>query len=107
MIDTFTAVLTLLADEPRNTGPEFGKATPLGLLVTVALLVGTFALVWSMNRHLRKLPESFDPQHPEPDQDADEGTVDGSVDSAPDHAAPDVPDHAPGPKGQPREPGTG
>lgn len=76
MIDTLTAVMTLLAaDEPRNTGPEFGKATPLGLLITVALLVGTFALVWSMNRHLRKLPESFDREHPEPDQAADDGTV--------------------------------
>lgn len=75
MIDTLTAVVTLLADEPRNTGPEFGKAAPFGLLITVVLLVGTFALVWSMNRHLRNLPESFDPEHPEPDQEADEGTV--------------------------------
>lgn len=81
MIDTLTAVVTLLADEPRNTGPEFGKATPLGLLVTVALLIGTFALVWSMNRHLRKLPESFDREHPEPDQAADEGTADGDDDA--------------------------
>ncbi|WP_454791592.1 hypothetical protein [Mycolicibacterium lutetiense] len=104
MIDTLTAVITLLADEPRNTGPEFGKATPLGLLVTVALLIGTFGLVWSMNRHLRKLPESFDREHPEPDQAADEGTVentdtdtdDGAVNRAPD-------DH----QGQPREPGSG
>ncbi len=39
------------------------------------LLVGTFALVWSMNRHLKKLPESFDPEHPEPDQAVDEGTA--------------------------------
>ncbi|CQD17512.1 hypothetical protein A5731_17005 [Mycolicibacterium conceptionense] len=98
MIDTLTAVVTLLADEPRNTGPEFGKATPLGLLVTVALLVGTFALVWSMNRHLRKLPESFDREHPEPDQAADEGTAEGdenAVNSTPDD------------QGQSREPGGG
>ena len=27
-----------------------------------------------MNRHLKKLPESFDPQHPEPDQAVDDGT---------------------------------
>ncbi|MGV0811854.1 hypothetical protein ABQF34_07795 [Mycolicibacterium boenickei] len=88
MIDTLTAVVTLLAaDEPRNTGPEFGKATPLGLLITVALLVGTFALVWSMNRHLRKLPESFDPQHPEPDQAADDGTVEGVDGGKPDKPA--------------------
>lgn len=100
MIDTLTAVVTLLADEPRNTGPEFGKATPLGLLVTVALLVGTFALVWSMNRHLRKLPESFDPQHPEPDQAADEGTVDGAGDGVVNGTPEDQ-------QGQSREPGGG
>jgi hypothetical protein len=28
-----------------------------------------------MNRHLKKLPESFDPQHPEPDQAVDDGTI--------------------------------
>ena len=99
MIDTLTAVVTLLADEPRNTGPEFGKATPLGLLITVALLVGTFALVWSMNRHLRRLPESFDPQHPEPDQAADEGTVD---------IEPDAPADGPAEQqSRPGEPGPG
>lgn len=101
MIDTLTAVITLLADEPRNTGPEFGKATPLGLLVTVALLIGTFALVWSMNRHLRKLPESFDREHPEPDQAADEGTADGAADG---EAVENVADDH---QSQPREPGSG
>ncbi|MGV9803221.1 hypothetical protein ACWDTP_34715 [Mycobacterium sp. NPDC003449] len=75
MIDTLTTVVTLLADEPRNTGPEFGKAAPFGLLITVLLLVGMFGLVWSMNRHLRNLPESFDRENPEPDQEADDGTV--------------------------------
>ena len=53
--------LGLLADEaPRNTGPDFGKASPFGLAIVVLLLIGTFALVWSMNRHLRKVPKSFD-----------------------------------------------
>ncbi len=61
MNDIALMVLTLLAqDEPRETGPEFGKASPFGLLVVVLLLIGTFLLVRSMNRHLRKLPESFD-----------------------------------------------
>ena len=41
----------------------------------VILLIGTFLLVWSMNRHLKKLPESFDREHPEPDQAVDDGTV--------------------------------
>ena len=39
------------------------------------LLLATFLLVWSMNKQLKKLPESFDPESPEPDQAADEGTV--------------------------------
>ncbi|HEX4587999.1 MAG TPA: hypothetical protein VH185_08540 [Mycobacterium sp.] len=63
----------LLADDaPRNTGPDFGKASPFGLVVVVLLLIGTFLLVWSMNRHLRKLPKSFDSDNPEPDHALDE-----------------------------------
>jgi len=65
----------LSQQEPRDTGPDFGKASPFGLLVIVVLLVATFLLVWSMNRHLKRLPESFDPEHPEPDQAIDDGTV--------------------------------
>jgi hypothetical protein len=69
--DTLMLAIGLLADDaPRNTGPDFGKASPFGLIIIVLLLIGTFLLVRSMNRHLRKLPESFD--HPEPDQTADE-----------------------------------
>ena len=76
MTDTLFAVVLLLAeDPPKNTGPEFGKASPLGLVVVVLLMIGTFLLVWSMNRQLKKLPESFDEQHPEPDQAVDDGTV--------------------------------
>ncbi|MDX1870524.1 hypothetical protein SBI67_00175 [Mycolicibacterium sp. 120266] len=76
MTDTLLLVAGLLADDgPRDTGPDFGKASPLGLVVVVLLMVGTFALVWSMNRHLKRLPDSFDPDHPEPDQAIDEGTA--------------------------------
>lgn len=57
-VELMTAVLA--QDGPRQTGPDFGKASPFGLIVVVLLLIGTFALVWSMNRHLRRLPESFD-----------------------------------------------
>jgi hypothetical protein len=68
--DVALTIIGLLAqDPPRDTGPEFGKASPFGLLVIVLLLVGTFLLVWSMNRHLRKLPKSFD----EPDEPIDDG----------------------------------
>jgi len=75
-----TFAMTLLADAPRQSGPDFGKASPAGLVVTLLLLIAVVALVWSMNKHLRRLPESFDPEHPEPDQAVDDGTV-GGVDS--------------------------
>ena len=84
MIDLLTVTASVLADAPpRNTGPDFGKASPVGLVIVVVLLIGTFLLVWSMNRHLKKLPPSFDPDHPEPDQAVDEGTVDLDTESAP------------------------
>ncbi|MET8798890.1 hypothetical protein ABZV91_21075 [Nocardia sp. NPDC004568] len=68
----------LLAQTPGTpTGPEFGKASPLGLAIVLILLAGTFLLVRSMNKHLKNLPETFEPEHPEPDQEADEGTEPG------------------------------
>ncbi len=74
MNDVALTIIGLLAqDPPRQTGPDFGKASPFGLLVIVLLLIGTFGLVWSMNRHLRKLPKSFD----EPDERPDEHPGDG------------------------------
>ena len=77
MTDVVLAIAGVMADEtPRDTGPDFGKASPFGLLIVVLLMIATFFLVWSMNKHLRKLPQSFDRQRPEPDQALDEGTVD-------------------------------
>ncbi len=74
MNDIALTIVTLLAqDPPRQTGPDFGKASPFGLLVLVLLLIGTFLLVWSMNRHLKKLPKSFD----EPDESAGQPVEDG------------------------------
>jgi hypothetical protein len=58
--------MSVLADAPKNSGPDFGKASPIGLLIVVILLICVFALVWSMNRHLKKLPESFDAEPVEP-----------------------------------------
>ena len=94
----WSATARLLADDtPKNTGPDFGKASPFGLVIVIVLFIGTVLLVWSMNKQLKKLPESFDPEHPEPDQAVDDGTVD--VDSAEPVPEPGTPD------GAPREPG--
>jgi hypothetical protein len=67
-------LVAVIADAPHNHGPDFGKASPVGLLVVVLLLIATILLIRSMNRQLRKVPKTFDPEHPEPDQAADEGT---------------------------------
>jgi hypothetical protein len=77
-------LLRVIADAPHNHGPDFGKASPVGLLVVVLLLIATLLLLRSMNRQLKKVPPSFDPKHPEPDQAADEGT--DTVGEGPDHA---------------------
>lgn len=55
-------------------GPEFGKASPIGIPVVLLLLIATVLLIRNMNKHIKNLPESFDAEHPEPDQLADEGT---------------------------------
>jgi hypothetical protein len=87
--DALAIAVGLLAQEPRDTGPDFGKASPVGLVIVVMLLLGTFFLVWSMNRHLKKLPESFDRDHPEPDQAVDDGTAgaDSGVETKPDNGS--------------------
>ncbi|BCK53339.1 hypothetical protein [Nocardia wallacei] len=73
-------IVTLLAQPATNpTGPEFGKASPLGLVIVLLLLAGTVLLIRSMNKHIKRLPAEFSPEHPEPDQEADEGTDPGAV----------------------------
>ena len=68
--------LSVLAEDgPRNTGPDFGKASPFGLLVIVLLLLGPIVLVWSMNRRLKNIPDSFDTD------EAESGT--GAAESGP------------------------
>ncbi|MGV0990769.1 MAG: hypothetical protein ACOYB7_00815 [Mycobacterium sp.] len=57
----------LLAEDPVNTGPDFGKASPVGLTIVVLLLIAVLLLGWSMNRQLKKVPASFD----EPEAEAE------------------------------------
>jgi hypothetical protein len=84
VIHLHLAAFAVLGDGgPHNSGPDFGKASPFGLLVVVLLLISLLFLVRSMNRHLKKLPESFDPQHPEPDQAVDDGTIHRHPDDRP------------------------
>ena len=90
-------LFTVIADgAPHHNGPDFGKASPLGLLVVVLLLIATMFLLRSMNKQLKKVPESFDPQHPEPDQAADDGTDTQAPEQADDPKRPPGPDDEPG-----------
>ncbi|MFD6857311.1 hypothetical protein ACFWCF_08220 [Rhodococcus sp. NPDC060090] len=78
-----TLAIEVLAQAPA--GPEFGKASPLGLALVLLLLVAIVLLIWNMNKRLSNLPETFEPESPEADQAADEGTDRGAAvaDAAP------------------------
>lgn len=41
-------------------GEDFGKSSPVGLLVLILFLIAVAFLVRSMTKHLKRLPESFD-----------------------------------------------
>jgi hypothetical protein len=57
--------MTELAGLLAEQAPEdVGKSGPLGLLLTVVLLVAVAFLVRSMTGHLKKIPTSFDPPEP-------------------------------------------
>jgi len=43
---------------------DVGKSGPLGLLLTVILLIAVAFLVKSMTKHLKRIPASFDPVEP-------------------------------------------
>lgn len=46
---------------PPGKGPEFGNASPIGLVVVLLLLIATVVLIRSMSKRIRRLPESFGP----------------------------------------------
>ncbi|MGM1063409.1 hypothetical protein [Saccharothrix sp. Mg75] len=46
--------------DPGGQQEDFGKSSPLGLLLLVLFFIAVFFLVRSMNKHLKKLPASFD-----------------------------------------------
>jgi hypothetical protein len=58
------AVALVLAQDPApppDKGPEFGEASPVGLVVILLLGIATVFLIRSMTKRLRRLPASFDP----------------------------------------------
>jgi hypothetical protein len=51
----------LLAAAGDQLPEDVGKSGPLGLLLTVLLLIAVAFLVRSMSRHLKRIPPSFEP----------------------------------------------
>lgn len=65
-------------EEPGGRGEDFGKSSPVGLLVILLFFVAVAFLVRSMTKHLKRVPESFDP--PE-EKAADQPVENGDADS--------------------------
>ena len=45
---------------PPGQGEEFGKASPVALVVILALALVTIVLIRSMSKRIRRLPASFE-----------------------------------------------
>ncbi len=58
------AVVVTQAQPPApgsDRGEEFGKTSPIALVVILLLAIATVVLIRSMTKRLRNVPESFDP----------------------------------------------
>ena len=53
--------VAVLAAAGEQVPEDVGKSGPLGLLLTVLLLIAVVLLVRSMTTHLKRVPPSFDP----------------------------------------------
>ena len=56
------SVWSVVAAADEQLPEDVGKAGPIGLLLIVLLLIATAFLVKSMNRHLKRVPRSFEPE---------------------------------------------
>jgi hypothetical protein len=56
------------APDPGGQGEDFGKAAPVGLVVLLLFFLAVALLVRSMNKHLRRIPKSFDDDGDKPPQ---------------------------------------
>ncbi len=84
---TDTTPMVLVQAQPPTTnnepnggrGADFGKSSPVGLLVMLLFLIAVAFLVRSMTKHLKRVPESFDPPADEPaESDEKPKTTNGS-----------------------------
>ena len=57
-------------DAPGGQGEDFGKSSPVGLVLIILFFLAVALLVRSMNKHLRRVPESFDPPRERSEDDS-------------------------------------
>jgi hypothetical protein len=74
-------------NEDGGRGADFGKSSPVGLLVLLLFFIAVAFLVRSMTKHLKRVPASFDkPEDASAESEPTESPAD-SADSASDSAA--------------------
>jgi hypothetical protein len=84
VIPASVAIVLAQAQPPApgsDRGEEFGKTSPIALVVILLLGVATVLLIRSMNKRLRNVPESFDPPEETTAEDgaaAEEPTTSGA-----------------------------
>ncbi len=79
-------------NEPGGRGADFGKSSPVGLVVLILFFIAVAFLVRSMTKHLKRVPASFDPPESpgKPDSDpASDSPRDSAADPTADSAAED------------------
>lgn len=69
-------------------GEDFGKSTPLGLLLLVLFLIAVAFLIRSMSKHLKRVPQSFTDEADEsaPDEEESAEAWEAAQSSAQDNA---------------------
>ena len=76
LVDHVVGTATVLAQNPTpppGQGEEFGKASPIALVVILLLAVATALLVRNMSKRIKRLPASFDTDPGPEDQDNPKG----------------------------------
>ena len=66
--------------DPGGQQEDFGKSSPLGLLILVLFFIAVVFLVKSMSKHLKKLPASFDEPEAGNKPEAKAGNGNGAAD---------------------------
>jgi hypothetical protein len=81
LVDAVPAVVAQIAvpvqdpAPPPGKGDEFGKASPIALVVILMLALATILLIRGMSKRIRRLPASFEPA--EEDQKGDKEKAGG------------------------------